>query len=31
VVDAGKLLVPFLKPEMDQRSSSTPAEVTMKK
>jgi hypothetical protein len=26
----GKLLIPFLKPEIDQRSSSMPAKVVMK-
>jgi hypothetical protein len=30
-VDAIKLLVPFLKLEVDWRSSSTPAKVVMKK
>jgi hypothetical protein len=27
----GKLLIPFLKPEIDRRSSSMPAKVVMKK
>jgi hypothetical protein len=30
-VDTDKLLVPFLKPEVDQRSFSTPAKVITKK
>jgi hypothetical protein len=30
-VDASKLLVSFLKPEVDRMSSSTPAKVTTKK
>jgi hypothetical protein len=31
VVDVGEVLVLFLKPEVDRRSSSTPTKVTTKK